>query len=613
MSISLEQATSSLLRAGLMSDEELEAACHQLEQESGVTTAEGLLDYLRNDGRLTKHQVRRVTQGRSQELVFGNYVVLSRIGTGGMGDVFKALHRRMQRVVAIKVIKKKMATDEFIIRFRREIQAAARLNHPNVIAAYDADECELGDFLVMEYVEGTDFKEIVSESGPLNPEEALETIRQAALGLAYAHRNGIVHRDIKPANLMRDLSGAVKVADLGLAHMSDPSGDVAKSAELTQAGTVAGTIDYMSPEQAVDTASVDLRADIYSLGCTFFFLLTARPVFSEPSLMGRMLAHRESDPPSLRDLLQGIGPEIDGLFQRMVQKKPEDRFDSMLDLVTEIETLQGKHVAPNDSVQPTWNPGECSVMLVVESRLQSAMISKMLNEIGVHEIHACSSGEEALGRLPTTPVQVIILSRTLPDISGVQLSEQIRDELRWSRVAVLMMTADPLNETATQAMSRLGGVDVLQKPFDAPKLQTALDRLFRIEAEDAGELAGLESRHVLVVDDSSVARRRIVQTLTELGFAQFTGVEDGADAIQHLRTEQFDLIVTDYNMPMVNGRDLIEWIRNESDQPDVPVIMVTTEFDPMKLGEVYQLGVSAICGKSFDREQVRNIVIRLFM
>lgn len=611
MSISLEQATSSLLRAGLMTDEELESACHQLEQESDVVTADRLLDHLMSDGRLTKYQVRRVTQGRSHELVFGNYAVLNRIGTGGMGDVFRALHRRMQRVVALKVIKNKMATEEFIIRFRREIEAAARLNHPNVIAAYDADECELGDFLVMEYVEGTDFKEIVDQGGPLGPEDALETMRQAAVGLAYAHRNGIVHRDIKPANLMRDVSGVVKVADLGLARVSDTAGHVAQGAGLTQTGSVAGTIDYMSPEQAVDSASVDLRADIYSLGCTFFFLLTGGPMFNEPSLMGRMLAHRETAPPILTDLLESVSPEIDALFQRMVRKKPEDRFDSMLDLVSEIETLQGKRSAEDDG--PAWNPADCTVMLVVESRLQTAMISKMLNELGVGEIHTCSSGEEALNRLRITPVQIVLLSSTLPDMSGVQLSETIRDELRWSRVAVLMMTADPLNETATQAVGRLGGVDVLQKPFDAPKLGTALDRLFRIEADDAGKLAGLESRRVLIVDDSRVARRRIEQTLSELGFRDFTGVEDGADAIQHMRTAEYDLIVTDYNMPMVNGRDLIEWIRHESSQPEIPVIMVTTEFDPIKLAEVYQLGVSAICGKSFDREQVRNIVIRLFM
>lgn len=612
MSISLEQATSSLLRAGLMTDEELESACHKLEQESGVVTADRLLEHLKEDGRLTKYQVHRVNQGRSQELVFGNYVLLNRIGAGGMGDVFKALHKRMQRVVALKVIKKKMATDEFIIRFRREIQAAARLNHPNVIAAYDADECELGDFLVMEYVEGTDFKEIIDQSGPLRPDEALETLRQAAIGLGYAHRNGIVHRDIKPANLMRDVTGVVKVADLGLARVSDPAGDVAQGAALTQTGSVAGTIDYMSPEQALDSASVDLRADVYSLGCTLFFLLTGGPVFNEPSLMARMLAHREAEPPVLTDVLEGISPEIDRLFQRMVAKKPEDRFDSMLDVVSEIETLQGKRTADEDDAA-AWDPGDCTVMLVVESRLQQAMISKMLGEVGIDEIHTCSSAEEALNRLRMTPVKVVIASRTLPDMSGVQLCETIRDELRWSRVAVLMMTADPLNEAATQAMGRLGGVDVLQKPFDAPRLQDALQRLFRIEADDAGQLAGLETRRILIVDDSSVARRRIEQTLAELGFQNFTGVEDGADAIQHMRTAEFDLVVTDYNMPMVNGRDLIDWIRNESNQPEMPVIMVTTEFDPMKLAEIYQLGVSAICGKSFDREQVRNIVIRLFM
>jgi serine/threonine protein kinase len=611
MSISLEQATSSLLRVGLMNDEELEAACHEIEQDSEVITADKLLDHLMKDGRLTKYQVRRVTQGRSTELVFGNYAVLSRIGTGGMGDVYKALHRRMQRVVAIKVIKKKMATEEFIIRFRREIQAAARLNHPHVIAAYDADECDLGDFLVMEYIEGTDFKEIVENGGPLSVDEALETIRQAALGLSYAHEHGIVHRDIKPANLMRDISGVVKVADLGLARVMDSADGIAQGAGLTQTGTVAGTIDYMPPEQAVDSATVDHRADIYSLGCTLFFMLTGGPVFNEPSLMGRMLAHRETPPPALTSVVDGASPELDALFQRMLAKKPDDRQQSMLDLVGEVETLQ--EIQSGDGEQDTWNPAECSVMLVVESRLQAAMISKMLNELGVDEIHVCSSGEEVLNRLRTTPVQLVMLSRTLPDMSGLQLSQQIRDELRWSRIAMLMMTSDPLNDGATVAVGRLGGVDVLQKPFDAAKLKVALEQIFQLEEDDDAQLAGLDSRRVLIVDDSSVARRHIQRTLTELGFQDFSQSDDGARAVERMRSEEFDLVVTDYNMPLMNGRDLVEWIRNESDQPDIPVVMVTTEFDPVKLGEVYQLGVSAICSKSFEIEQVRNIVIRLFM
>jgi CheY-like chemotaxis protein len=506
----------------------------------------------------------------------------------------------------------KMATEEFIIRFRREIQAAARLNHPHVIAAFDAGECELGDFLVMEFVEGADFKEIVAESGPLSVDEALETVRQAAAGLSYAHQNGIVHRDIKPANLMRDVGGVVKVADLGLARMTDTADGVVESAGLTQTGAVSGTIDYMSPEQAIDSASVDHRADVYSLGCTLYFLLTGEPIFTASSLMGRMLAHRETPPPNLVDEIQGATQELDDLFHDMVQKNPKDRLNSMQDVIDRVESLQGKQ-SSGKVEQPKWNAEDCAVMLVVESRLQTSMISKMLNETAIQEVHACTSGEEALNRLRVTPVQAVIVSSTLPDMSGVQLCEQIRDELRWSRVAVLMMTSDPLKDGARRTIGRLTGVDVLQKPFDGTKLGNALRQLLTMEVEDHRQLAGLESRRILIVDDSSVARRRVAATLTELGFDDFVENENGADAIQRMRNEEFDLVVTDYNMPIVDGRDLIDWIRNESDQPDIPVIMVTTEFDPLKLAEIYQLGVSAICGKAFEREQVRNIIIRLFM
>ena len=197
-----------------------------------------------------------------------------------MGTVFKARHRRMNRVVALKVLSRDTAgQSSFAQRFQREVETVAQLAHPNIVMAYDAGESENGLYLVMEFVDGHDLGSEVAQRGPLSAADAVECIIQAAGGLACAHDRGVVHRDVKPANLLRDAAGVVKVADLGLAQLNNPETN-SVNASLTQAGSILGTVDYMAPEQALDAATVDHRVDIYSLGCTLFFLLTGRPMYS---------------------------------------------------------------------------------------------------------------------------------------------------------------------------------------------------------------------------------------------------------------------------------------------------------------------------------------------
>src|SRR5262249_1738114 len=179
-----------------------------------------------------------VRERHFDELVIGNYQVLDRLGAGGMGTVYKARHRRMKRVVAIKVLSRSVGPSEkFVQRFQREVEAVARLSHPNIVMAHDADEAEVGHFLVMEFVNGRDLASAVDERGPLPVAEAVECTLQAARALDYAHRQGIIHRDIKPANLLRDTGGVVKVADLGLARFNDTLGrPLEETGALTQAG-----------------------------------------------------------------------------------------------------------------------------------------------------------------------------------------------------------------------------------------------------------------------------------------------------------------------------------------------------------------------------------------
>jgi len=286
-------------------------------------------------GRLTPFQAQRVGAGKAASLILGNYTLLDELGSGGMGRVYKAEHRRMHRLVALKTLPAERVSDRgAIARFEQEVAATAKLSHPNIVAAHDADEAGGIHYFVMEYVDGTDLSALVKREGPLAPQKALDYIMQAARGLEFAHSQGIIHRDVKPANLLVDRKGVVKLLDLGLARLE---GAVLQTMSLTGAGSMMGTVDYMSPEQAASTRSADARSDIYSLGCTLYYLLTARAVYDGESSVAKLVAHEEAPIPSLQLERSECPAELEYLFRRMVAKRPEDRPRSMKAVITEME------------------------------------------------------------------------------------------------------------------------------------------------------------------------------------------------------------------------------------------------------------------------------------
>jgi WD40 repeat protein/serine/threonine protein kinase len=296
-------------------------------------------------GWLTPFQANQLLQGRGKDLLLGSYVLLERVGEGGMGTVFKARNWKLGRVVALKVIRPERLANPIIARrFEREIRAAARLDHVNVVHAHDAEEVAGTHFLVMEYVEGIDLSRLVHQRGPLPVAEACDCVRQAALGLQHAHQAGLVHRDIKPSNLLRSRDGVVKVLDLGLARTEIPAAD--ETSQLTQEGQMMGTADYLAPEQARDAHAADIRSDLYSLGCTFYYLLTGRVPFPGGSALEKLLRHQLDPPAPLEELRPDVPPDVAAVVHRLMAKRPGERFQTPAEVVEALGARGGATPPP---------------------------------------------------------------------------------------------------------------------------------------------------------------------------------------------------------------------------------------------------------------------------
>jgi serine/threonine protein kinase len=291
-------------------------------------------------GKLTTYHSGALAQGKAKGLVIGDYLVLDKLGQGGMGVVFKARQRQGGRVVALKILPPSFGRErEVVMRFRREFEVAARLSHPNVVTALDASEDRGVQFLTMDFIDGYDLDELVSDIGPLPIKTALHCTIQAARGLEAAHAQGIIHRDVKPANLMLDASGNVRVLDLGLARVIEASSPLGKNGgqTLTQSGAYMGTVDYIAPEQADDSKKADARSDIYSLGCTLYFLLASRPPFPGDTVLKKLMAHQQQPAPSLHSARSDVPSALEGAYQTMMAKRPGDRPRSMTEVIALLE------------------------------------------------------------------------------------------------------------------------------------------------------------------------------------------------------------------------------------------------------------------------------------
>jgi eukaryotic-like serine/threonine-protein kinase len=367
-----------LRRSGLIAERALEEFRARFPKtERGRVIARVLVDW----GLITKFQAELLLIGRTQGFFLGPYKILDQLGQGGMGRVYQALHQAMNRVVALKVLTPSVTrtkrAQEF---FLREVQAAAQLRHPNIITAYDAGQIDGRHYLAMEYIDGPNLEELVRVQGPLPAGLACELIRQAAAGLQHAFELGMLHRDIKPANLLVSsgalgsgaASGAsslpqVKILDFGLARLHDPSavGAGAKTI-LVRDNVVLGTPDFISPEQARNVHKVDIRSDLYSLGCTFYWLLTGEVPFPGGNTLEKLLRHSTEAPTPVRQLHPQVPVAVAEIVHRLLAKNPADRFptpQALIDTLTPLaqpatlvwekhrQTLQLATSTPGGSVQ----------------------------------------------------------------------------------------------------------------------------------------------------------------------------------------------------------------------------------------------------------------------
>jgi serine/threonine protein kinase len=395
-----------------------------------------LAQTLVRQGFITPWQAEMLLQGKKAFFI-GKYRLLDCIGSGGMGAVFTALHRELGRIVAIKIMSAEVVKDRrAVARFRREVQSVAALDHPHIVTAYDAGSAGGLHYLVMEYIEGHDLGWLVKQNGPLPVEWSCECIRQAAQGLQYAHEKGMVHRDIKPTNLLvaKDRESnrpLVKILDLGLARGSGMRGG---SGALTQIGQFLGTPDYISPEQGQDTRLADIRSDIFSLGCTFFRMLTAQLPFPGESVAEKLAARETIDAPRISTLRSEVPAELDIVVARMLARDPNSRYQTPREVAQALAPFT-RRVAPLPAPSPAGTPVRRPGRLPGED----TRLEEFFKSLATAEEESLSvSGIATRLRRVSPRIWLVVASLTLILVAGI---------IAWERSSVATMVVDwPLNE-----------------------------------------------------------------------------------------------------------------------------------------------------------------------
>jgi serine/threonine-protein kinase len=323
-------------RSGLLTDRQIEEVAGKVLDGEYPRDSILLAKRLVAEGVLTEFQVTRLLRNKASGFVIGRYVVLDRLGEGSKGRVFKAQHKLMGRMVALKIIAPHIASRaSTIARFHREMRLLGRLDHPNVVRAFDADQAGNLLYIVMEYIAGRDLERVLGERGSLTPTEVANYMAQAALGLVHAHDRGIVHRDVKPTNLILSEEGQVKVLDLGLGALMEADSETSFA---TAAGHSVGTLNYMSPEQ-VTSSDVDGRSDLFSLGCTMYHLLTGQIPFPGETVVECLTRRAQGKAVPITSLRPDLSPTLVGVLDKLMACRPDDRYQTAAEAATALQAV----------------------------------------------------------------------------------------------------------------------------------------------------------------------------------------------------------------------------------------------------------------------------------
>ncbi|MGL6074929.1 MAG: serine/threonine protein kinase [Fimbriiglobus sp.] len=322
-------------------------------QQTDFASPSALAKSLLANGFITQFHADQLIRGKYRGFFLGKYKILDRIGLGGMGQVFLGEHSALKRRIAIKVLPPDRAENKFSReRFTREARAAAQLDHPNIVRAFDFDADGDVMFLVMEYVEGVTLHDLVQKVGPIEQNRAVHFLIQSASGLAYLKQHNMIHRDIKPANILVDRLGVIKILDLGLVRSS--AGNDQENLTQGEGVKMLGTADYLAPEQAIDCSNVDTRADIYSLGATAYYILTGKPPFEADKVSQKLLMHQVKPVTPVHKVVLGLTEEFSAIITKMLAKKPEDRYQTPQDLIAALEPfLEAPPAPPSEDELPT--------------------------------------------------------------------------------------------------------------------------------------------------------------------------------------------------------------------------------------------------------------------
>jgi serine/threonine protein kinase len=314
----------SVLKSGLLDSEQLESAVRAAPPDIQAAP-EALAEHFVKSGKLSRYQASKLLQGTVLGLVLGPYQILSPLGKGGMGAVYLARDSRDLKLVALKILPPKKAREEqrYLARFQREMDLSQRVAHPNLAQTYEAGVYQEVNYIAMEYIPGRNLYRLVTQEGPLAVPRAARLFAEIANGLDHAHLRGLIHRDLKPSNILITPNDHAKVLDLGLALIQGELPD--DLAVVGGQGYVVGTMDYIAPEQVEDAAKVDVRSDIYSLGCVLYFALTGRPPFPGGDTRQKITRHRTEEPIPIMDVIPAIPPAFATFLRRMMAKNPEDR------------------------------------------------------------------------------------------------------------------------------------------------------------------------------------------------------------------------------------------------------------------------------------------------